>query len=122
MYPRLGSNQDVSVPTLGWLLFSLMGTYSFESPSFFSKLEPPKAYKFILQNVAHCVPRLSHPLSTPWTQRALSYDLFPLQTRTKYKTVNRKVRPVPIYMPDLAGQVFLPVIIPSLPSLPLDPP
>ena len=99
-----------------------MGSYSFESPSFFSELEPPKAYDFILQNVALCAPRLSRPLSTPWTRRALSYDSFPLQTRTKYKTVDRKVRPVPSYMPDPAGQVFLPVIIPSLPSLPLDPP
>jgi hypothetical protein len=36
--------------------------------------------------------------------------------------VDKKVRPVPSYMPDPAGQVFLPVIIPLLPSLPLDPP
>lgn len=42
--------------------------------------------------------------------------------QTKYKTVDKKVRPVPSYMPDPAGHVFLPVIIPPLPSLPLDPP
>ena len=42
--------------------------------------------------------------------------------RTKYKTVDKKVRPVPSYMPDPAGQVFLPVVILQLPPLPLDPP
>ena len=40
----------------------------------------------------------------------------------KYKPVDKKVRPVPSYMPDPAGQVFLPVEIPQLPLLPLDPP
>ena len=122
MYPKPGHSQDVSIPTLGRSLFSLMGTYSFDSPSFVSELEPPKAYDFILQNIAHCTPRFSRPLSTPWTRHALTYDVYPLQTRTKYKTVDKKVRPVPSYMPDPAGQVFLPVIIPLLPSLPLDPP
>ena len=99
-----------------------MGTYGFDSPSFVSELEPPDSYDFIIQNIAHCLPRSSRPLSTPWTRRALTYDSCPLQTRTKYKTVDKKVRPVPSYMPDPAGQVFLPVTIPPLLSLPLDPP
>ena len=99
-----------------------MGTYGFDSPSFISELEPPESYDKILQNIAHCTPRTSRPFSTPWTRRALTYDSNPLQMRTKYKTVDRKVRPVPSYMPDPAGQVFLPVVIPPLPSLPLDPP
>ena len=59
---------------------------------------------------------------TPWTKRALAYESNPLQMRTKYKTVDKKVRPVPSYMPDPAGQTFLPVLIPPLPILPLDPP
>ena len=112
----------MSVPTLGRSLYSLIGTYGFDSPSFISELEPPAAYDFILQNIAHSSPRTSRPLSTPWTRRALTYDSCPLQTKTRYKTVDKKVRLVPSYMPDPAGQVFLPVIIPSLPSLPLDPP
>ena len=100
----------------------MTGTYGFDSPSFISELDPPEAYDFILQNIAHCSPRASRPLSTPWTRRALTYDSNPLQTRTKYKTIDKKVWPVPSYMPDPAGQVFLPVVIPPLPSLPLDPP
>ena len=101
-----------------------MGTYGFDSPSFISDLEPPDAYDLILQNIAHCSPRTSRPLLTPWTRRALTYEnsALKLQMRTKYKTVDKKVRPVPSYMPDPAGQVFLPVTIPSLPPLPLDPP
>ena len=99
-----------------------MGTYGFDPPSFVSELEPPEAYDLILQKIAHCSPRTSCPLLTPWTRRALTYDSNPLQMRTKYKTVDKKVRPVPSYMPDPAGQVFLPVVIPPLPSLPLDPP
>ena len=121
-YPKPGSDQDVSVPTLGRALHSLMGTYSFDSPSFISELEPPETYDFILQKIAHCSPRVSRPLLTPWTKRALVYESNPLQMRTKYKTVDKKVRPVPSYMPDPAGQTFLPVVIPSLPILPLDPP
>jgi len=99
----------------------MMGTYGFDFPSFISDLEPPKAYDLILQNIAHCSPRTSRPLLTPWTRCALIYESNPLQTRTKYKTIDKKVRPVPSYMPDPAGQAFRPVIIPSLPPLPLDP-
>jgi len=59
MYAEPGLNQDASIPTLGHLLHSLMGTYGFDSPPFVSDLEPPEAYNFILQNVAHCSPRTS---------------------------------------------------------------
>jgi len=99
-----------------------MGTYGFEFSSILSDLEPPETYDLILQNIAHCTPRTSKLLVTPWTRRAFTYESNPLQMRTKYKTVDKKVRPVPSYMPDPAGQVFRPVIIPSLPPLPLDPP
>jgi len=58
----------------------------------------------------------------PWTQHTLIYESNPLQMRTKYKVVDKKVWPVPSYMPDPSGQVFRPVVIPSLPPLPLDPP
>jgi len=40
----------------------------------------------------------------------------------KYKTVDKKVRPVLSFMPDPAGQVFLPVVILLLPPLSLEPP
>ena len=121
-YPKPGSDQDTSIPTLGHLLHTLMGTYGFDFPSFVSNLEPPKTYDLLLKNVAHCTPRMSRLLLTPWTRRTLTYESNPLQTRKKYKTVDKKVRPVPSYMPDPAGQVFLPVKIPTLPPLPLDPP
>ena len=121
-YPKPGLNQDASVPTLGRSLHAMMGTYGFDSPSSVFHLEPPETYDLILQNVAHCSPRISRPLLTPWIRRALTYESNPLQMRTKYKTVDKKVRPVPSYMPDPAGQVFRPVILPPLPLLPLDPP
>jgi len=72
----------------------------------------------------HCTPRTSCPLFTPWTRHALTYEnnTLKLQKRTKYKTIDKKVQPVLSYMPDPTGQVFLPVIIPPLLSLPLDPP
>jgi len=107
MYPEPGLDQDVSVPTLGHSLHTLMGTYSFNSPSFVSDLEPPKAYDLILQNIVNCSPRTSEPLLTPWTQQALIYKSNLLQKHTKYKTIDKKVLPVPSYMPDPAGQVFL---------------
>ena len=73
-----------------------MGTYGFDSPSFISDLDPPEAYDLILQNVAHCSPRTSHPLLTPWTRHALTYknNALKLQMRTKHKTVDKKVQPV----------------------------
>ena len=64
VYLKLGLSQDASVSTLRQSLHSLMGTYEFDSPSFVSKLEPPETYDFILQNIAHCSPQISHPLST----------------------------------------------------------
>jgi len=122
VYPEPGLDQDTSVPTLGQSLYSLMGTFSFDSPSFISELEPPETYDFILQNIVHSAPHTSCPLSTPWTRRALIYESNPLQMRTKYKTVDKKVRLGPSYMLNPTGQTFLPVIIPLLPPLPLDPP
>ena len=58
---------------------TLMGTYGFDSPSFISDLEPLEAYDFILQNVAHCSPRTSRPLLTPWTRRPFTYESNSLQ-------------------------------------------
>ena len=108
-------DQDTSVPTLGCSLHSLMGTYDFESSSFICNLDPPRTYNLALQNITHCSPRTSRPLLTPWTRHTLIYKSNPLQKRTKYKTVDKKVWPVPSYMPDPAGQVFHPVEIPLLP-------
>ncbi|KAF8222968.1 hypothetical protein L208DRAFT_1319568, partial [Tricholoma matsutake] len=42
--------------------------------------------------------------------------------KCKYKPVDRKVWPVPTYMPDPAGQVFKTITIPELTPLPLNPP
>ena len=94
-YAEPGFDQDVLVPTLRRTLHAMMGTYGFDSPSSILDLELPDSYDFILQNIAHCSPRTSRPLLTNWTKRALTYESNPLQTRTKYKTVDRKVRPVP---------------------------
>lgn len=121
-YPEPGEDQDASAPTLGRSLHALMGNYSFDFSPFVPDLEPLETYNLILQNIAHCTPRTSRPLLTPWTRRTLVYNSNPLQKHTKYKTVDRKVQPVPSYMPDPAGQVFCPVEIPILPLLPLDPP
>jgi len=66
-YPEPGLDQDTSVPTLGHSLHAMMGTYGFESPAFVSHLEPPETDDLILQNIAHCSPRVSRPLLTPWT-------------------------------------------------------
>jgi len=93
-YPKPGLDQDMSVPTLGQSLHSLMGTYGFDSSSFASELEPPDTYDFILQNIAHCSPRASHPILTPWTKHALTYKSNPLQTQTKYKTVEFRLSQV----------------------------
>jgi len=90
-YPEPGLNQDVFVPTLGHLLHALMGSYGFDFPSFVPDLEPPEVYDSLLQNIAHCTPRASWLLLTPWTRCALTYESNPLQTRTKYKPVDKKV-------------------------------
>ena len=91
MYPEPGEDQDASIPTLGHSLHVLMGTYGFDFSPFVPDLEPLKTHNLILQNVAHCSPRTSRPLLTPWTRHALVYNSNPLQKHTKYKTVDRKV-------------------------------
>ena len=69
----------------------------------------------------HAAP--ASPISTPWTARALAPPPFySSAAKRKYKPVDRKVRPVPTYMPDPLGQEFKPIEIPHLPPLPFDPP
>jgi hypothetical protein len=93
-----------------------LGTLSF--------LDPPEVYDSLLRANFYAAQRSVVPLDTPWTRRALSDDSYRVvrAARKKYKPVDRKVRPVPSYMPDPAGQVFKPVVIPELEPLPLDPP
>jgi len=79
-YPKPGLNQDAFIPTLGRSLHTLMGSYGFDFPSFVPDLEPPEVYDSLLQNMAHCTPRASRPLLTPWTRHALTYESNPLQT------------------------------------------
>jgi hypothetical protein len=71
----------------------------------------------------YSAPTHTTPVATPWTARALARPTYSssLATKRKYKPVDHKVRPVPTYMPDPAGQEFKPIIIPELPPLPLYP-
>lgn len=112
----------MSVPSLGHSLHVLMGNYSFDSA--FLEVNPPETYNYLLQQFAYITLITSEPISTEWTRRALSDDsrTVALQKRMKYKTIDRKVRPVPSFMPDPAGQVFKPIIIEPPPALTLNPP
>lgn len=65
------------------------------------------------------------PRITPWTERALlapnAFDVN-VTAKRKYKPVDRKVRPVPTYMPNPAVQEFKPVKLPAISDLPTHPP
>lgn len=92
----------------------------------------PESYDNLLKRVAYASPTPIKPRTTPWTSRVFEVDEIRegnvvlsanvLQQKMKYKPVDRKVRPVPSYMPHPEGQVFRPVLIDALPPLPKDPP
>jgi len=101
----------------------LVGERDNEDTSLISSLIPPETYDSLLRSFYYAAPSSSTPLETSWTQRALTEGrTWRTNAARKYKPVDRKVRPVPTYMPDPAGQVFKPIIIPELAPLPLDPP
>ena len=65
----------------------------------------------------------SSPFITPWTLRALSSHSASVAVGVrKYKPVDRKVRPVPTYMPNPSAQKFRPIPLPSTLPLPHHPP
>ena len=91
-----------------------------------TSLELPETYDILLRAFSFAASAPTNPLDTSWTRRALSWNNpsygFSAAQKRKYKPVDRKVRPVPTYMPDPAGQVFKTITIPELTPLPLNPP
>lgn len=132
--------QPTSIPRLGESLYTMLGSYELDDggdglraqgeEDECEERDPPESYDVLLRKVALASPIPIRPKSTPWTKRVfeeggegegvLSSNV--LQRRTKYKPVDRKVRPVPSYMPDPEGQVFRPVVIEEPPPLPTNPP
>lgn len=119
------SRQGVSVPSVGQSLRCLIGELvtNEDDLGLLTSLEPPEAYNVLLRAFSFTALMTTNPLDTFWTQRALSWNNFcyslPVAWKHKYKPVDRKVQPVPTYMPDPAGQVFKTIIIPELAPLPL---
>ena len=114
-------HQDVPIPFVGWSLQCLVGELE-ESPhdlDSYDNLDPPETYDTLLQTLSYVAPLGAKPLESPWTTRVFSAQYSSnLAVRKKYKPVDRKVRPVPSFMPDPSGQVFKCVEIPDLPALP----
>lgn len=125
-------DQEASIPALGSTFRALVGEYTFDPDSIasLSQISLPTSYRPLLERFYYAAPADSQPLVTPYTRQIFyaSYNYSSstaqvrLQTRTKYKPVHKKVRPVPTYMPDPAGQTFKPIVLSKLPPLPLDPP
>ncbi|KIJ44991.1 hypothetical protein M422DRAFT_251632 [Sphaerobolus stellatus SS14] len=64
------------------------------------------------------------PLYPGWTKRALidNTNIIESHGARRYKPVDRKVRPVPTYMPNPAAQQFKPIPLPHILPLPFFPP
>lgn len=111
------------IPFVGRSLRCLVGEleeprHDFDSYDIF---DPPETYDTFLQTLAYAAPLGARPVKSPWTNRVFSESYSSsLAVRKRYKPVDRKVRPVPSYMPDPSGQVFKRVEIPELPSLPFE--
>ena len=81
-------------------------------------IEPPETYDTFLQTLSYASPSDAKPLETAWTIRVFTDSEYSSNmVRKKYKPVDRKVRPVPSYMPDPNRQTFKHVEIPLLPPL-----
>jgi len=86
-------------------------------------LFPPDTYDSLLCRAIYAAPAHTTLVQSSWTTQALAPPPWTASlAKRKYKPVDRKVRPVPTYMPDPTGQEFKPVEIPILPALPFNPP
>jgi hypothetical protein len=125
VYPDPDTTQDMSEATIGRSFLCLAGCADFSSFDAHFLSYPPDSFDKILRIFSYVSPRSAIPLRTSWTDRAFGIDRefdSSLVTKRKYKPVDRKVPPVPSYMPNEASQVYKPIIIPVPPSLPLNPP
>ncbi len=140
--PRLGS-------TLNCLLGDVSYSSDFELAVHAVQLVPPDSFDFLLRTTEYAMEVPAVPFMTPWVSRALSqHTISPcVSTSTlsqtvsndphlsqssssyvsnaatkKYKPVDRKVRPVPTYMPNPSAQRFKPISIPTPLPLPFSPP
>lgn len=86
-----------------------------------SSLEPPGQYDAFLRQFYYTAPANTTPRESPWVDRALGPNLTSAPVK-RYKPVDRKVRPVPSYMPNPSAQTFKPIPSPELEPLPLEPP
>ena len=93
--------------------------------------DPPEGYDGILKRGSEAATGRGRPQDMPWTRRVFEMGeeggtivmtTNIVQRKSRYKPVERKVRPVPSYMPDPGGQVFRPIVLPEQSPLPLNPP
>lgn len=115
------------IPRLGSILNTLLGDvhYSrdFEASVSAIQLCPPDSFDYLLRSAEYSMSMPAKPFITPWTLRALSsHDSYVSAGVRKYKPVDRKVRPVPSYMPNPSAQVFKPIVIDDPTPLPHHPP
>lgn len=111
------------VPSLGSSLRCLVGeAVYYDDLNSVLSLTPPDTYDSLLRTVSYAAPLSAVPYATDWTRRAFSEQTYNASPVKHYKPVDRKVRPVPSYMPNPDGQVFKPIIIEKPPPLPFNPP
>ena len=112
--------------TIGRSLYALLGwpidTYSAQEKHILSILNPPIEYDSLLRHIAYTNFIRMTPLKSPWVQRALVNNPLPVSAMRRYKPVDRKVRPVPTYMPNPSAQKFQSIPTPILTPLPHEPP
>ena len=112
--------------TLGWSIQVLIGNSQFSYHNSLLSAEPPKHYDQFLRYVS-LASTATNPATTHWTLWAFSpnadCDFYSTATaKKKYKPVDRKVHPVPTYMPDPITQQFKPIPLPPIQPLLSHPP
>lgn len=100
--------------TLDILLGDVHSSSDFDHFASACELVPPDSYDFLLRSAEFALDTPSQPFLTPWTSRALaSYTPNVSAAVRRYKPVDRKVRPVPTYMPNPSAQKFKPIPAPE---------
>ena len=119
--------KEEDTPCMGRALHTLLGdpvlVSDFQSCVSAVSLLPPLSFNKLLRETEFALDRPAQPFITPWSLRALaSYSPRVSVGVRKYKPVDRKVRPVPTYMPNPSSQKFKPISIPEPEPLPHCPP
>lgn len=119
----IGSIASSEIPRLGNIFHCVasdISTLTDSELSIASQIDPPDSSDRLLQDYIAASPIPLTPVPSAWRKRVQMHYSVTVALK-RYKPIDRKVCPVPSYMPNPFTQKFKPIAIPELMPLPIEP-